>query len=81
MEGLAGGPSEGRGVDRSGSLIEIPAREWAHLKLIDDRNDQLLKYEALDREVFSKVLLSRDEIRQLWPRYEAVDLGARIWAL
>ena len=73
---LQAGHLKAEAFDRSGHLREIPAREWAHLKLIDDRNDQLLKYEALDREVFSKVRLSRDEIRQLWPRYEAVDLGA-----
>jgi hypothetical protein len=73
---LLAGHLKAEGFDRSGRLNEIPAREWAHLKLIDDRNDQLLKYEALDREVFSKVRLSRDEIRQLWPRYEVVDPGA-----
>jgi hypothetical protein len=64
--------SEGRlkaeGFDKGGSLVEIRAGEWAHLKLFAEHNQDVVKYDPLDRdEPFTKVRLRRDDLLAIWP--------------
>jgi hypothetical protein len=69
------------GFDRSGVLIEIPSREWTHLKLFEEGEQDVFKYDALDRdEPYTKVRFRREDLIRLWPRYEtlhvdSLDLG------
>jgi len=64
--------SEGRlkaeGFDKGGSLVEIRAGEWTHLKLFAEPNQDVLKYDPLDRdEPYTKVRLRRDDLLANWP--------------
>ena len=64
--------AEAMGAD--GRPVDIPAREWAFLKLFEDREEDVLRYDALDRfEPFTKVKLKRDNLMGLWP--SAMALG------
>jgi hypothetical protein len=64
------------GFNRGGQLVEIPVREWAHLKMFEEREEPVLKYEALGRQEFSRVLLLRDALLSIWPRSTSVDIDA-----
>jgi hypothetical protein len=65
------------GFDRNGSLVEIPAREWTHLKLFEERGQDVFKYEPLDREgPYTKVRFLRSDLILLWPCYKAVDVSS-----
>jgi hypothetical protein len=65
------------GFDRSGALIEIPAREWTHLKLFEERERDVVKYDALDRdEPYKKVRFRREDMVSQWPRYVTVDIAS-----
>jgi hypothetical protein len=62
------------GFDSSGHLVDIPAREWIHLKLFEDGKKDVLRYDALDRrEPYTKVRFRREDIVRLWPRYVTID--------
>ena len=73
--------SEGRlvaeGFDENGRPVDIPEREWAYLKLFEERKRDALKYDALDRrEPYTRVSLKRDDVLRLWPRtatYQSAD--------
>jgi hypothetical protein len=66
--------------DKDGTLVEIPAREWAHLILVQEREQDALKYDVLDRdEPYSKVRFRRSDLINLWPRYKPVDIGSLDW--
>ncbi|MDP3512324.1 MAG: hypothetical protein Q8S20_06215, partial [Sulfuritalea sp.] len=65
------------GFDRTGALIDIPAREWAHLKLYEKGEQDVLRYDALDAtEAYSKVRFRREDLVSLWPRSESVDVNS-----
>jgi hypothetical protein len=56
-------------LDGSGRPVDIPAREWAYLKLFEDGKEDALKYDAIDsRKPFTRVHLKRDDLLRLWPR-------------
>jgi hypothetical protein len=60
------------GLNNEGRPTEIPAREWLYLKLFEDDHRDALKYDALDRrEPFTKIVLRRDDLLNLWPRAAA----------
>jgi hypothetical protein len=66
--------------DKDGTLVEIPAREWAHLILVQEREQDALKYDVLDRdEPYTKVRFRRSDLINLWPRYKPVDIGSLDW--
>jgi hypothetical protein len=57
------------GFDKRGALVEIPAREWAHLKLFEERSLDVFKYAAMDtEEPYTQVRFRRDDLTSLWPR-------------
>lgn len=59
---------KGEGFDRNGTLVEIPAREWEHLKLFEDGKRDVLRYDALNREEpFKDVRFRRIDLVRLWP--------------
>lgn len=62
--------------DSNGSLIEIPAREWAHLQMFEEHDQQVLKYHPLDAVAFSKIQCKRADLMRLWPKLVAIDLDA-----
>jgi hypothetical protein len=65
------------GFDRDGELIEIPARQWTHLKLFEECEQDALKYDALDRdEAYTKVRFRQKDLVSLWPRYETIDIDS-----
>jgi hypothetical protein len=78
--------SEGRlkaeGFDRGSAIVEIPADEWTHLKLFEELDEDVLKYNALDDQPYTKVRLRRDDLLRLWPRHGGVaksELECRRW--
>lgn len=71
------------GFDQEGKLVEIPPREWAHLKLFEDGKRDVLRYDALDRnEPYSNVRFRRKDLMRLWPPDEAkakAESACRRW--
>ena len=67
-QALSDGKLIAEGLNEQSKPVDIPAREWSYLKLFEERERDVLKYEALDREVFSSVRLKRDNILTLWPQ-------------
>ena len=64
------------GFDKNGELVEIPSREWAQLKLLEDGKRDVLKYNALDRsEPYTKVLFRREDLIRLWPAQPSSNSG------
>jgi hypothetical protein len=60
------------GLNEEGRPTEIPAREWLYLKLFEEDHRDALKYDALDRrEPFTKIVLRRGDLLNLWPRAAA----------
>jgi hypothetical protein len=60
---LSEGQLMAEGFDKGGTLVEIKAGEWTHLKLFAERNQDVLKYDPLDRdEPYTKVQLRRDDL-------------------
>jgi hypothetical protein len=54
--------------DVHGAVIEIPSREWAYLRLHDERGRDVLSYDALSRlEPFTVVTLRQSDVLRLWP--------------
>jgi hypothetical protein len=71
-------------LDPRGKPLDIPQRDWAYLKLFEERNHDALKYNALDPEQpFTETKIPRDDILKLWPRvapYLAAD-ERTIWPI
>lgn len=66
---LSEGLLNGEGFDRDGRLVDIPAREWTHLKLFEDGQKDVLRYDALDRfEPYTQVNFRRDDLLRIWPQ-------------
>jgi hypothetical protein len=71
------------GIDKSGSPVEIPARAWAYLKIYEEGDRPVLKYQALDvPPAFTDILFKRADVTSIWPRPqhitvdpEQLDLG------
>lgn len=64
---LADDRLKAEGFDRTGMLVEIPSREWEHLKLFEDGKRDVLRYDALDREEpFKNVRFRRIDLLRLW---------------
>jgi hypothetical protein len=75
---LSEGQLIAEGLDRLGTPVEIPSREWEYIKLCEDkRGRQVFRYNLLDRDAaYSEVRFKRDDLIAIWPRGEAVDLDA-----
>ena len=71
---LAEGKLVAEGFDRTRTLIEIPTREWSHLILYEEREEDVLKYDALDAPAFTRVRFRRQDLVSLWPRHVTVDV-------
>src|SRR5262249_26890884 len=55
-------------LNEGGRPVDIPAREWSHLKLFQDGERDVLRYDPLDRrDPFTEVKLRRDDLITLWP--------------
>ncbi len=67
-QSLSDGKLVAEGLNEQGKPVDIPQREWSYLKLFEEWDRDVLKYEALNREAFSQVKLKRDELLSLWPR-------------
>jgi hypothetical protein len=66
----------GEAFDRSGALIEIPARQWCRLEIFEERSGDVLKYNFIDKEEpFTEVRFRRADVMHLWPQYVAVDIA------
>jgi hypothetical protein len=66
------------GFDKSGAVVEIAAREWAHLKLFEESNHDAFKYDPLDNEQpYSKLRLQREDVLGIWPREGGVAKSER----
>lgn len=69
---------------KNGEPVDIPQREWSYLKLYAENDQDVLKYDALDRlEAFSAVKLRRDDLLSLWPQLPvAAEIEAkRTWPI
>ena len=61
------------GKDETDKPVNIPSREWPYLTLFEERREDVLKYEPLDRQpAFCEVKLKRSDIQRLWPKQEAL---------
>ena len=66
------------GFDKSGAVVEIPAREWAHLILFQECDRDSFKYDALDDEQpYTKLRLKRQDVLDIWPREGGVAKSER----
>ena len=59
--------------DISGSSVEIPARDWARLKMYEEQNKPVLKFKALDvPPAFTEILFKRADVTSIWPRSQYI---------
>ena len=78
---LSGDKLKAEGFDLRERLVEIPAREWTHLQLVEEHGDDVLKYDVVgNHEPYTKVHFRRDDLIRLWsaPRTKSkalVDCG------
>lgn len=68
--------------DKAGCVVEIPVREWAYLKVYEERDKQVLKHGPLDVQEFTEMRFKRLDVLSIWPRshyvpinLDTVDLG------
>jgi hypothetical protein len=63
--------SEGRliaeGVAADGKVVQIPSREWAHLRLFNGGGRETLRYVHSRTEPFTAVKLRQSDLLRLWP--------------
>jgi hypothetical protein len=68
-QALADGHLTAEALDETGKPVDVPAREWAYLKLFEEGNQDVLKYDPLERrQPFTRVHLKRRDLMRLWPR-------------
>jgi hypothetical protein len=67
-QALADGVVTGVAIDGSGKPTDVPEREWPYLKIYEEKNRDVLKYEALGPVIFEQVKLKRVELLKTWPR-------------
>ena len=78
--------SEGRlvalGFDAHDTVVEIPSREWVYLRLREERERDVLSYDAVSQpEPFTAVTLPQSDVLRLWPAIgEIPDLPATLTA-
>jgi len=67
------------GVDTHGAVVEIPSSEWAYLRLREERERDILGYDAVSQpEPFTAVTLGRSDVLRLWSMTGVVvDKGGR----
>jgi hypothetical protein len=59
---LGDGTLVAEALDVDGKPVDVPKREWSHLKVFEEREQDALKYDANDRvQPFSKVTFNRDK--------------------
>jgi hypothetical protein len=77
-EALAQENLKAEGFDKNGVPVDIPAREWTHLKLVEEHDEDVLKYDVISSdEPYTKVHFRRDDLIRLWPpRYKPVDIDS-----
>jgi len=63
--------SEGRliseGINIHGTVVEIPSREWPHLRLFDDGGRETLRYVHENTEPFTAITFRRSDLFRIWP--------------
>jgi hypothetical protein len=64
---LSEGHLMAEGVDADGAVVEVPSREWAHLRLFNDSGRETLRYVHSRTEPFTAVTLRRSDLLRLWP--------------
>jgi hypothetical protein len=55
------------GVGADGKVVQIPSREWAHLRLFKDGGRETLRYVHSQTEPFTAVKLRQSDLLRLWP--------------
>jgi hypothetical protein len=56
------------GFDAHGAVVEIPSREWAYLRLCEQKGRDVLRYDAVSRhEPFTGVTYPQSDVLRLWP--------------
>jgi hypothetical protein len=56
------------GFDAHGAVVEIPLREWAYLRLREERGRDVLRYDDVSRpEPYTAVTLRQSDLLRLWP--------------
>ncbi|KRQ94452.1 hypothetical protein [Bradyrhizobium valentinum] len=57
-----------QGFDAHGAVVEIPSRQWAYLRLREEKGRDVLRYDAVSRpEPFTEVTLRQSDALRLWP--------------
>jgi hypothetical protein len=64
---LADGHLIAVGLKADGSIVEIPALEWAQLRLFNIRGRDILRYAHSKIEPFIEVTLRQSDLLRLWP--------------
>jgi hypothetical protein len=64
---LAEGHLIAEGLKADGSVVEIPSREWVHLRLCNDHGREILKYVQSEIEPYVAVTLRQSNLLRLWP--------------
>jgi len=70
LTALAAGHLHAVARDRTGNVTEIPQREWPYLRLFEEQECDVLKYDPLDATpAFTDVKLKRDDLQRLWQEF------------
>jgi hypothetical protein len=65
---LSDGRIVAEAINEAGRPMEIPGHDWPHLKIIEEKDVDVLKFNILDAApAYREVQLKRDAILQLWP--------------
>jgi hypothetical protein len=64
---LAAGQIIASAKNAFGQVVDIPQREWPYLRLFEERERDVLKYDPLDKEpAFTEINLPRDRLKVIW---------------
>jgi hypothetical protein len=83
---LSEGHLMANGFNTEGVLVEIPSREWAYLRLREEGERDVLRYDGISRpEPYTAVKLKQSGLLRLWPATgessvlpaTAIDKGGR----
>ena len=70
LKALAAGSLVAVAKDQTGKVVEIPQREWPYLRLFEEQESDVLKYDALDaKPAFTEVKLKRDDLQRIWQEF------------
>ena len=82
----AEGHLSAEGFNAVGAVVEIPSREWAHLRLFREGGRDVLRYTISGAEPFTAIKFRQSDLLRLWPvaadiQTTNADIGSLRWAI